>query len=557
MKNKFYISVLSFLLSFNLFAQATFKTPDILIETQLDYDWTTVLVKKLRTLFNNFEVADPFKGQFSQPILVNQSEVGSFLPKESVNLINDFGKIVGLDFLKAETKVWMHGFNYEIKDFKADLQTANAIGSDLILSNKFAASEIQLSAEKLSLNLSIPGMNNLPVINIEILNPLVRASEEEIINFSTKIKLEDMKTFIKFNLAEANFEEMANNLLNHSDKVFLTYDKILIPDLTIRLGSKNVKFSQEKIEKVLKDNHDAIKGILIAEASKILLSKTTTAALKVIEQYKLQKNYWFNTNLLQSFLGLKTISNPRKSGNLQISMTGDFCTVEKFRTLGVECINKKLSRNELSRITPEDHKSSLGLIRDLFEYREANIIASLSEDYLSKLLMATYDAGLFNDVLSKSNLVLGDKKMAIRLDKKGKSATLLMDVIYKSKKMDSILTGAKFIRFPLVIDMSLRVFKKDDIPVLILRINDADASEETIRNGLPQLGMPSNVNEIPRLRGKVVKSIRDALNSIGQKDIVELPYPNLKGLGFETIDFLSDGHGRMNAIMKLEELLEN
>jgi hypothetical protein len=41
------------------------------------------------------------------------------------------------------------------------------------------------------------------------------------------------------------------------------------------------------------------------------------------------------------------------------------------------------------------------------------------------------------------------------------------------------------------------------------------------------------------------------------KDILDLRYPELKGLGLETVEFVSDGNGRMNALMKLSDLIHD
>ena len=46
-----------------------------------------------------------------------------------------------------------------------------------------------------------------------------------------------------------------------------------------------------------------------------------------------------------------------------------------------------------------------------------------------------------------------------------------------------------------------------------------------------------------------------AIDKDSHKDLIELRYPELKGLGLDKVDFLSDGNGRMNAIMRLEDLL--
>ncbi|MFL5809893.1 MAG: hypothetical protein ACJ749_10260, partial [Flavisolibacter sp.] len=100
----------------------SFKSPDILIDSKLDYDWSLILVKKFRTLLKNYKMQDPFVGGFVEPIMLNEAEVGSMLPADSKDLIRDFGNAVGLSIVNGQTKVWMHGFSYDVKGFKTDLK---------------------------------------------------------------------------------------------------------------------------------------------------------------------------------------------------------------------------------------------------------------------------------------------------------------------------------------------------------------------------------------------------------------------------------------------------
>jgi hypothetical protein len=108
----------------------------------------------------------------------------------------------------------------------------------------------------------------------------------------------------------------------------------------------------------------------------------------------------------------------------------------------------------------------------------------------------------------------------------------------------------------LVLDVSLRIEKNEDEPIVIIRLKDVDTSNETIINGKPDLNMISTVKDVPRFKGKVANAIREKVSVLRNKDIIELRYPEFKGLGLDKVDFLSDGLGRMNAIMRLEDLIE-
>lgn len=533
----------------------TFKSPDILVDSKLDYDWSSVLVSKFRLLLKNYKMTDPFAGRFPEPILLNEAVIGKYLPSESKNLIRDFGNAVGLSILKAETKVWMHGFAYDIQGFKTDLKATEAKETDLIVGTDFSASEVNLSAQKVSLSLVIPGKTSSPIFTVEVIRPVIKASEERIINFFAKIKIRNDKDSFKFQIQSANFDQMSNGLLANPKSIDLSYDKIVIPEVSLRIGNKVIKFSKEKIEKIIRDNHEAIKGILLAQVATLLKNNTAEAAFKVLEQYKLNKEYWLNSSIIKSQIMIDGFSSSNAGEHIGIDMPGDFCTNQKFAELQKNCTTNKVTQTAKTRLTNKLHKESVLVMKDLMDSGDANIVASISEDYLNKLLVTTYDAGLWKEALSEAGVDLGPNKVILRLDKRGDSGTLIMDVIYKPTKIEKLLTGSKEIRFPLVLDVAVRIEKQENGPLIIVRLNDVDTTDETLINGRHEDSIVSSIKNA-RFRGKIVKVIRKRLSSLIGKDIVELYYPELQGIGLDKVDFLSDGNGRMNATMRLEDLIE-
>ena len=549
--------ILALLLS-SAFAKAqTFSSPDIVIDTKLNYDWSDFLVTKFRGLAKSYSMSDPFSGNFPGKTLVNETIIGPLLPEESKELLRDFGNAVGLRLVDSETKVWVEDFQYDVKGFKSQLKASQLERDGIVLGTEFSASEVVLSANKLSLSLVIPGNSNSPIFNVDIEKPFIKASEEKLINFFTKIKVQDQKDFFNLKLLDANFDQMAEGLLANSEQIELDYERIVIPAVSLRIGSKTINFSQEKIEHLIREKHMAIKGLLLAQAADFLRSNTTKSALKILEQYRIQKEFWIAASVLKSQIKLGSFSSRPEGENIQASIPGDFCTNQKFNQFKQRCINSKDTKTAVSRLTSQLHKKSLGVIRDLMSNKGAEVVASISEDYVNKLLVTTYDAGLWKNALQEAGVQLGPNRVVMRMDKTGESGTLIMDVIYVPGKFEKFLTGSQQIRFPLVLDVNLRIEKHSGEPVIIVRLNDVDTSDETLTNGRPDQNIQSTIKDIPRFKGKVIKAIREKLSVLRNKDVVELRYPELKNLGLEKVDFLSDGMGRMNAILRLEDLLQD
>lgn len=554
MRKKLAGAVMIGILAISHVSAEEFKAPDILVDSKLDFNWSGILITKFRTLLKNFKLSDPFSNTLKEPIVISE-KVEQLLSPDSKDLISDFGNAIGLNVLHAETKVALHDFSYDVKGFKTNLKASEPRPDGLVVGTDFSASVVTLSAKKISFSLVIPGKKNSPILNVDILNPIIRASEENLINFFAQIKIQDQNEHFKLQIQKASFDQMAKGLLENPENVEFEYNSIEIPDISLKVGSKKIQFSREKIQNYLRSKHEAIKGILLAQVASSLQANTTQAAFKVLEQYKLAKEHWISSPIMESQIQIANFSSSDKGSNLQINMPADFCTNEKFKLLKKDCLSDKVTKITDSRINKALHAQSVSGMKSLMRNGEADIVASISEDYLNKLLVTTYDAGLWKQALDESGVALGPNKVAMRLNKKGDTGTLLMDVVYKPTTLEKIMTGSKVIRFPLALDVSVRIEKYDGDAVIIVRLNDVDTSDDTLINGRPEVNMISSVKDVPRFKTKVAASIRERLSKLRNKDIIELRYAELNDLGLEKVDFFSDGNGRMNAVMKMEDLM--
>ena len=556
MMKKLFLFLISFLFILNPGFTQSFKSPDILVDSKLDYDWSRILVAKLRTVLKNHNIADPFKGNFRGAMVVNESEINGLLPADSKELLQTFGDSVGLNILRAKTKVTLHDVSYEVKGFKTNLRASEATQDGLIMGTDISASDISLQAGKISLSLIIPGKTNSPVFNVDIINPYLRANDESLVNFFTKLKIKEQGPIFKLQVLDATFDKMANNLLADTGSIELNYERIVIPQVSLKIGNKTINFSPQKIERLIRENHEAIKGILLAQITKTLNTDTSSAISEVLKKVEIDREYWVLTDQIRTQFMLGKISTTRGENNIELNLPGNFCTIENFNKNNKQCIEHQITKTADSRLTKKMHSESVAQIKDLMNRGEANIIASISEDYLNKLLVTTIDAGLWKVALDEAKVTLGPNKVVMRLDKKGDTGTVIMDVIYKPSRMEKLLTGSREIRFPLVLELTLRVDIRDQIPFIVIHLTDVDTSDETLINGRPDENIVSTVRNVPRFKKKVAKAIREKVSILRNKDILELPYPQYKGVGLEKAEFFSDGLGRMNAYLRLEDLIE-
>ncbi len=537
----------------------SFKAPDILVDSKLDFDWSGLLIGKVRRLLKNYKIDDPFAVKFQKDFVVSETLLNNYLPDSSKTLITDLGNVLGMNILKGETKIVLSGLAYDIKNFKTDLKASEVKNDGLVIASDFSASELLLTADKVSLSLEIPAKDGktAPAIRVDILNAKVSANEDKLVKFFAKMKIQDVKDAYQLKFLQTNFNGMADAIGYNHEKINLSYQKVVIPEVSIKVGGKKLNFDNKKIEQLLKNNHEGIKGLLLAQTASLLKKGMGETVLKALENYKIQKEYWLDASILKSQIEISQFAGSFDRNNISVDLPGDFCTSKKYAVHQKKCLQNKDTQATKSRLDNNLHKESVSHMRELLDRGEANFVASISEDYVNKLLVATYDAGLWKKTLDEAGVELGDKRVFMRLDHQGESGTLFMDVIYRPKKVEKIALGSQEIRFPLVLNVAMRIEKHDGIPVMIIRMNDVDLSDQTLKFGRPEVGLPSSIQNIPRLKKKVLKTIRTKLEGLKNKDIIDLRYPELKGLGLEQVDFISDGNGRMNAVMRLQDLLQS
>ena len=552
MKKMITFVLLFLILAVQVHAQA-FTSPDVLIDTKLDADWSGILVTKIRRLMKNLNKPDPFRQKFIDPIIVSEAKVNDYMTPETRELLSELGKMLEMDILNAKTQVTIHGLRYNIRGFKTELSATENKVEGLSIGSDFSASKIMVTADKVTLALIMPGKNALPVINIEVTKPLLMAAEDKLINFFAKIQIKNNKDAFNLFLEEADFSRMAEGLIQRQDVVVLDFESIIVPKVSIRIGNKEIKFDPKKIEALVNSKRAGIKGLLVAEVSSLLINGTGEDLLKSLDKVVIPKNHWIDSDSIFSQLKIDSFENEENGHIVEVKMSGDFCPHDLYLAQGERCLDNKISRPIKSRITQENHKDSLDTMRNAIHDGEANIIVSISEDYVNKALIATYDTGLGNSLLKEAGLMMGPNKVFIRMDEKdSNTGTLYMDMLYTPKKIERMAIGAKQVRFPLVIKVGLKIRQENKVPIFVINMAGVDTSDETLLNGKPEIGVVSNIHTL-RMKKKILGALRKETESLANKDILELRYPELRGLDLDKVDFVSDGAGRMNALILLKD----
>lgn len=497
--------------------------------------------------------ADPFSRKFDAPMLVTENRVNEFLSPSAKELLSELGHMLEMDFLNAKTQVTMHGFRYALKRFKTDIEEAESKnGGGLSLAAQFSASKVQVKADKVVLSLVIPGKNPLPAINIEILDPFIAAYHDKLLNFSTQLQLLDKKENFGLLLEEADFASLALGIAQNKDAVSFDMKGVNIPKVSIKIGNKELKFDQKKIEALIMSKKEALKELLLAQVSSLLTEGLAAQKLQAINEVSVKKEHWIDSSTMESMIRMSKFEGKANGKSIQLTLDGDFCTNPRYQSLKQDCLKGKATPPAKSRINENLHEGSLSEIDSMLDHGEANIVVSISEDYVNKAISTAYDAGLLDQQLKAAGVLLGPNKLFMRLDEKGAgTGTLFLDVLYSPKKLESMAVGTKEVRFPLAMKVGLKVTSEKGVPNFVLYVTDVDTSDEMLLKGRPEFGVVSNIGKL-RFKKKILDTIRKETVSLNNKDLMSLKHPKLRGLGLDKINFESDGQGRMNALVLLK-----
>jgi hypothetical protein len=530
------------------------KTHDLIVNTQLNYDWSSILVNKIRRYMKINDMGDPFNARFQEAMVI-KADLAQYLNEDSQDLMQNLGDIIGLNLLKTSTQFTIEGMNYKIDDFKTDLKTTEQLKDGISLAMDFSAADVKLGADKIVLGIVIPGKEGKksPVLNIEIVNPQIQAAHPDLVNFFAKIKIQDNTDHFKLLIENTDFENMAEMLLKDPDSISFKYD-LIVPPVQIKIGNKSLDFSPEKIKALLIKKEKGLKGLLLAQFAAQLGQGMGEKALKVMETYKLKKDYWIDAEIQTAFKLLKFNSDVIEN-YVEIVSRGDFCTTDKFKKMGINCTRNPLTPAPASRLTDGLHRKSLEFMKELINRNDAAVVVTASEDYINKLLVSTFDAGLWTDTLKEYDFELGPGKMVARMDQEGDTFTLYLDVIKKLKGAQRLALGAQVVRFPLSLKTSIKIENKGRTPIIIVKAEDVDLSDELILNGRPDLGMESNISGL-RMKKKVLETLKKEVSAAKGKILMDLSYPEIRGMGLENTYFKSDGTGRMHAYLRLIDLTE-
>ena len=548
------ISAATSILSRPSVAATVGRTPDILIQSKVDQVWSSYLIDRLRTLFANTQVEDPFNIQFKNDEVVTSAILPSDLAPDQKELFTELALSMGMDIDQSKIQVVTKGLSYNVAKVSPSIRPVMADGhllglqSDLDLS----FSGVQVAAQEVDLSLMVaPKEGGAPFeyLKVALIKPLVHVDPTAVLDFSCRLMPVVAET-MSFKVLQSSFVDLQDFLLKNDTKVAFSPGVVSMDPITLHVGPRTHVITAEKVSKIIDQNQMVIKKLLINQFAEALTTGLGDSFLKLIFDQPYATDVW-----LPSEVYSKIKVNSIRDANVDemaVDLSGSFCGAADFKKYGDSCDQFEKFWPDVRTTAHDRLKVSKAMMTDVLAAKNANLVASVSEQYINRLVRKTIEMGLWKDVLPKG-ADIGPLGGFLILDEAGDSFNFYLDLLYTGSHFDKAVIGKKTLRIPVSMKVSMKIVNHDvdgkSVPAISFIVHSADTSMDFLMKGLPEYGLVSDMPHL-RFKKKIAAAMTKELSPYYEKEILKIDFPVITGLGLEQAVFRSDGQGR--ALIQLQ-----
>ena len=590
------------------------KDPDILIYGRLNHSFTDAGVGFVRQFIANYnaelegtnsssnKIADPFSNVQKGTIRLveklvsdDQDEVVSveqdLLRKMALGLFNRV-------FNGLQLRLELVDLHYDMDGFSTNVEVLDGVRNEVDFDIDLNVGNIKLGAKKIIVALEAPIAETGEIgqiIQIEFENPILSTSSTLTagtvsdfntnnfnIDFNLKTYLEDGA--YRFGVSQGSFDDLGIYVENNHEQIDLDLgtvyptnptvllwggDEVWIaareecdcikdllleeqPSLT-ELELQQIKIHHVDIAEYLSKYSVQFKTILMREMMKIVRDGAGEELLKMLEEFPLQRELWINMDPLYTYMKVDEIGaiNTSKQ-DLAIVMSGAFCLVDEYEDKEklAQCMDQQFNYKYPG---PTTHRSMENSIKALEKgFTEDNLVVSVSEDYINRVLLKTIESGSWDESLERYGLAVNKKNpnpIVVRLDKAGDSATAFLDLEYIGFAFwQKLFLGKRApVQVPIQVDATVEILNDiNNVPVLNIKIVGANMTDDFLLNGNESIGLKSSLGKFKLLKGLLLKIIKNQLQAqIEDNESIEIELPNtFQNTPLNEVKISFDGFGR-------------
>lgn len=560
---------------------------DILVYSKLERKWNMLMLQEFRTFMNNLAMnVDPLEYTYQTPIIYDEKSIKDFVSNDALILIEKVEKASGIDILDVHPELIIHNVGYKIDKIVPIGKVEENAQGDVTFKADITLSGLEVFADDIALTFLLDSTvdgKRIPTLNVQVNQPQLKILNGLELNFKIDVTVKEENDYLRLEFSNGDFSQIFTSMKNNPDSFQIQYHDISVPDVSLRLMGRDLSINSRKIKEVIHNHRPSLQAIMLKQVISLIESDGIMNSLKKISKKKIQKGHWVNTTSPDSIASFIQMQDLKAIGNgiLHMELDGDFCTTENYQKNENDCVEYKKTAVTKSTISNADTSYSKIFALDKMRDKDIQFIASLSEDYVNKLIATTIEAGYWKEIEETIGFELGDRGAFVKFNKKGDVASVYIDVIYDSGLLTGLLLNKRYVRFPVVLKVKGRIenqktisediitgqIVEQDLPHLVFNVFDVDLDPNKMKYGISEFDLPSNITEVRKsLQKMVLKKIQNTLFDYNAPhdemrfknwkgyDLPGLLFPELSNLQLENVITESDRHGRLLLMLRSKDL---
>jgi hypothetical protein len=539
------------------------QTPtDITFHTRVEKSTLNYLIDKTRVIMTNAQVSDILTGEAiieATPTFTLEEMTSD---PDLMQLRDVFAKVFKTELKGAQVRIRVPKAFYQIEKLLVTPKGLNVVDPKLTLAIEAAIEGLRTElTEGLNADIMIPGKDGqLQSFLTAKLAPVTMTIPSSMGGMRFGIEFDTIRDQgFKFNLKSFDGSEIPTYVDRHkADLVILdsltkkpiTPDQIQINPVIVRLNSLQRSVSFDAFKPILQKKMPQIIGSVLGMLGNSLKEKIGPKILTTIFSNNTRSELMVTTEYIHTRYSTALFSQPVKD-QLLVGMEGGFCTSKLFKEHGENCYAKAQPYEPVRELTKEDHQKGIDDITQRLAQGKSDLVISLTENYINRLIKTTIDAQLWDERLEEDHLWLGPKGVFAVFDKRTQQPEMFIDLYYGGEGgiQRLFVSENRPIRFPLRLSTSVSFPIKDGVPHLVIRTEKLLSDQLEIINGIPEYGLNSKL--VRGFKKKIARMILKMAGKLEGQVAVDLDFPIMKNVGVEKTTYEATPYGRLNWYFKL------
>lgn len=521
---------------------------DIVIKSRLDRESSGLLVGRVRTALMNTRFGDPFNQTFPKPMVVDFNQLIDELPADTQSWIKEFQSLLSLKLFESSYKLKVENFGYSINHFSSELQPFPEGLSRIEYVTYNAVQGLKLTAEKIAFQVELQRTQSGEPIKFDIvlIKPEFIISPDLMLEMPMGWHSSLLPASLQVSLHTIDLSKIFAKIAENPTLANLEVKDFIMPNVSIRVGNRELAFDREKIKKFMIVRKDEMKMALIDLLRARMQERFSNIINGQPQEVFLPRNFSVAAAISPVF-SLKSMDGDQPTKMFEVMVDGHFCA-DRNDLANDLCRGNQIQSKIRRVIDAATFDESMNDINLLFSQKKANVAVSISEHYLNQAITAAASSGLLD--LGGEDFALGPEKAFMLADEKGEGFSLYLDIIYKLTTQERILTGRSELRFPVKLSIGIKIININGYPRFQIKVLANKVDEKLLLRGLPQYDLRSTVG-LARFQKKVLARIMERLSPFDNKVLVDVELKDFKDTYLEQLNFRSDGKGRATAILHM------